>query len=184
MLTQLQLTQQLTATIGKPKVIALTRILSEQQFALRELIDLTFNEDKHVAFRASWLLENVFLQNPHAYLLDLEYLIKRLKDVNYPSCQRHYAKIIMHITSPKAPPAIQIIVQQIDLEAAVEHLFEWIINPKVKTAVKAFAIEALFNLRHKYTWIAEELTNQIQYLMRDGTAAIQSRGKKLLKQLD
>jgi len=55
------------------------------------------------------------------------------------------------------------------------------IEPKVKIAVKVFASEALFNLRGRYNWIAEELTNQIQYLMRDGTMAIQTRGRKLLK---
>ncbi len=183
MLTQSQLTEQLRATIGKTKVIELTKILSEQKFSLHDLIDLTFYQNKAVAFRAAWLLENIFLRNPDAYLPDLAYLIKRLQDVNYPSCQRHYAKIMMHITSHKAPADIQIILQQTDLEKTVEHLFEWIIDPKVKIAVKVFASEALFNLRHRYTWIAEELANQIHYLMRNGTAAIQSAGKKLLKQL-
>jgi hypothetical protein len=39
-------------------------------------------------------------------------------------------------------------------------------------------------MRHRYPWIAEELANQIRYLMRNGTAAIQSRGRKLLLQLE
>jgi len=54
------------------------------------------------------------------------------------------------------------------------------IDPKAKIAIKVFASEALFNLRGRYPWIEEELANQIQFLMRNGTAAIQSRGKKLL----
>jgi hypothetical protein len=41
----------------------------------------------------------------------------------------------------------------------------------------------LFNLRTRYPWIEEELANQIKFLMRNGTAAIQSRGRKLLAQL-
>jgi uncharacterized membrane protein required for colicin V production len=57
------------------------------------------------------------------------------------------------------------------------------IDPKVLIAVKVFASEALFNMRRRYLWITEELTNQIRFLMRDGTAAIQSSGKKLLKTL-
>jgi len=57
------------------------------------------------------------------------------------------------------------------------------IDHKIKIAVKAFAAEALFNLRHRYDWVAEELANQLHYLMSNGSAAIQSRGKKLLKEL-
>ncbi len=183
MLTQEQLIKQITATIGKAKVVELSKILKEQQFALHDLIDLTFYTDKGVAFRAAWLLENIFLQDPEIYLSDLDYIIKRTIDVIYPSCQRHYAKIIMHITNPKTPAAICAIVQDTDFEAVIEKLFDWMIDPKVKIAVKVFSSEALLNLRHNYTWITEELVNQIQYLMRNGTAAIQSRGKKILKQL-
>jgi hypothetical protein len=65
----------------------------------------------------------------------------------------------------------------------VEQLFDWMIDPRVLIAVKVFSSEALFNMRLRYPWITEELGNQIRFLMRDGTAAIQSRGKKLLTKL-
>jgi hypothetical protein len=180
---QTALLKQISATIGKMKVLELSRILKEEQFALRDLIDLTFYPDKNIAFRAAWILENVFLQQPARYEPDLDYLISRMKDVKYESCQRHFAKIIMHITGKKAPEIIQQKLQQLDLERVTEQCFDWMIDPKVKIAVKVFASEALFNLRHRYPWIAEELANQLQFLMRNGTAAIQSRGKKLLAQL-
>jgi hypothetical protein len=183
MLTSAQLIQQITSTIGKVKVIELSKILKEQQFALHDLIDITFNENKDIAFRAAWLLENIYLKEPEQYLNDMGYLLKRFPEVSYPSCQRHYAKIIMHITSPKAPACIQIQLQETDLNLIIDKLFDWMIDPKVKIAVKVFASEALFNMRNNYTWIAEELANQIQFLMRDGTMAIQTRGRKILKLL-
>lgn len=178
-----ELIKQLAATIGKTKVLELTRILKEQQFALRDLIDLTFYPDKNIAFRAAWILENVFLQNPALYEPDLEYLVSRIREVKYDSCKRHYAKIMMHITGKKAPATIQQKLNDLDLEPVVEQCFDWMIDPKVLVAVKVFASEGLFNMRHQYPWIAEELANQIKFLMRSGTAAIQSRGKKLLSQL-
>ena len=177
------LIKQISNTIGKTKVLELTRILKEQQFALRDLIGLTFYPDKNIAFRAAWILENVFLQSPLRYEDDLQYLISSIKDIKYASCQRHYAKILMHITDPDVPLIIKDKMQQMDLEAAVEQCFDWMIDPKVKIAVKVFAAEALFNLRHRYPWIAEELANQVKFLMRNGSPAIQSRGKKLLRQL-
>jgi hypothetical protein len=174
------LIKQISNTMGKVKVLELSRILREEQFALRDLINLTFYADKNIAFRAAWILENVFLQNPGIYEPDLEYLLTRIKDVKYASCQRHYAKILMHITDKKASIIIQQLLQRLDLEPTVEKCFDWMIDPKVKVAVKVFASEALFNLSNRYPWIKEELANQIKFLMRNGTPAIQSRGRKLL----
>lgn len=61
--------------------------------------------------------------------------------------------------------------------------FNWMIDPKVKIAVKVFAGWALFNLQHRYPWVADELPAQLEFLMRNGTAAIQSAGRKMMKGL-
>lgn len=184
MISRDELIKQISATIGKLKVLELSRTLKEQQFALRDLIDLTFHADKHVAFRAAWILENVFLQDPARYVTDIERLVSRIKEVQHESCRRHYVKIIMHITQPKVSPAIKDRVAELDMQPAVEQCFDWLIDPKVKIAVKVFASEALFNLRYRYPWIKDELAEQMKYLMRNGTAAIQSRGRKLLAVLE
>ncbi len=183
MLSREDLLKQLSDTIGKRKVLELSRILKEEHFALRDLIDLTFYSDKDVAFRAAWILENMFLENPASYDEDVEYLVSRFDDVAYPSCQRHYAKIMMHITAKKTPETIRLKLEQMNLEPVVERCFDWLIDPKILVAVKVFAGEALFNLRQRYPWIKEELAEQIKFLMRDGTAAIQTRGRKLLAEL-
>uniref|UniRef100_UPI0025ED5B61 hypothetical protein n=1 Tax=uncultured Mucilaginibacter sp. TaxID=797541 RepID=UPI0025ED5B61 len=183
-ITQTQFIHQISGTIGKTKVLTLSRILKEQQFALRDLVDITFHPGKNIAFRAAWILENLFLEDPARYEPDLEYLLSRIKEVKHQSCKRHYAKIIVHITNPKALPFIKNKIQQTDLEPTVEQCFDWMIDPKVKIAVKVFAGEALFNLRFRYPWIKEELAEQIQFLMRNGTPAIQSRGRKLLAALE
>lgn len=58
-MTQAELIIQLTETFGKTKVNKLKVILDKQQFAVHDLIDLTFYPDKTIAFRAAWLLENM-----------------------------------------------------------------------------------------------------------------------------
>ncbi|MDB5025390.1 MAG: hypothetical protein JWP78_3145 [Mucilaginibacter sp.] len=183
MLTAGELVKEISTTVTKIKVVKLSAILEKQQFALPDLIDITFHLDKNVAFRAAWILENLFLQKPEHYLNDMDYLLWRIKDVKNPSCKRHYAKIVMRITSLKVPLNIERKLADINLEPATEQLFDWIIDPKVLIAVKVFAVQALFNIRHRYPWVAEELANQIRFLMHNGSAAIQSRGKKLLSQL-
>jgi len=183
MLTHDQLIKEITNSMGKEKVLNLSAILKKEQFALCDLVDITFHEDHGIAFRAAWLMENLFLQKPGQYIEHLEYLVSRIKDVRDASCKRHYAKIMMHVTGPKAPAAIKQKLSEIDFEMVVEQFFDWIIDPKVLIAVKVFATEALFNIRDRYPWIKEELAEQLRFLMRNGTAAIQTRGRKLLKQL-
>ncbi len=183
MLSADELIKEISTTLVKKKATKLTAILQKEQFKLPDLIDITFHPDKNIAFRAAWILENLFLQKPESYLDEMNYLLTRVKDVTNPSCKRHYAKILMHITSAKAPESIQNKLARTDFEPAVEQLFDWMIDPKVLIAVKVFAAQALFNMRDRYPWIAEELANQIQFLLRNGSAAIQSRGKKLLLQL-
>jgi hypothetical protein len=184
MISQAELFKQISGTIGKTKVLELSRILSGPQFALRDLIMVTFNSNKDIAFRATWILENVFLHDPTNYEPDLEYLLSRVKEVKHAGCQRHYAKILMHITDLKAPLAIKNKLTNLDMEPIIEQCFDWMIDPKVKTAVKCFSSEVLFNLRKRYPWINEELENQVKFLMRSGSPGIQSRGKKILAGLN
>ena len=81
---------------------------------------------------------------------------------------------------PYAPEGIRSKLAAIDMEVVVEQCFDWLIDPKVKIAVKVFAADTLFNLCDRYDWIKDELANQVLFMLRDGGPAIQSRGKKLL----
>jgi hypothetical protein len=111
-----KLVKQITATIGKVKVLELGKILTEKKFNLRDLVDVTLHPEPDIAFRATWILENVFLQGPEIYLPDLEYLLSKMEVVKAPGSKRHYAKIVMHITDPKAPKIIKGKVQTINLD--------------------------------------------------------------------
>src|ERR1700743_3546990 len=106
MLTADELIKEISTAMIKFRVVKLSAILQKQQFSLHDLIDITFNPDKDVAFGAAWILENLFLQKPESYVQEVDYLLSRIKDVSNPSCKRHYAKIVMHITSLKSPADI------------------------------------------------------------------------------
>jgi hypothetical protein len=178
--TKEQLIKQLKANATKGFIERLSVKLREQDFDLNELIDITFHTDKQIAFRASWLLDTTILYEPERYIQNLEYLVERIKDVSNESCKRQYSRIMMHLTAPNAPESIKLKLQTLDLDDVVEQFFDWIIDPKVKVAVKVFAADTLFNLSIRYNWVAEELANQVQFMMRNGSPAIQSKGSKLL----
>jgi hypothetical protein len=56
MLTSDKLVKEISTTLTKIKVVKLKAILEKQQFALSDLIDITFYPDKNIAFRATWIL--------------------------------------------------------------------------------------------------------------------------------
>jgi hypothetical protein len=181
MLTQQQLIEKLPQTLGKLKMLKLCRILEEQHFAWRNIIDITFHPDKVIGFRAVWILETIFLKDPENYLNDLEYFVSRFKGINNPGCMRHFTKLIMHMTDDTSPASVRQKLQAIDLEPVVEQLFDWMIDPKVKIAVKAFAGRALFNLKDRYDWVAEELEGQLKIFMYDRSAGMRAAAKNTLK---
>ena len=184
MLTREQIVKQLAASMGKTTVVELSKTLKAQNFSFRDVIDLTFHPNKQIAFRTAWLMDTLYFDDPLFYLDDIAYLFQQIPIITYPASKRHYSRITLNLTSPKAPKAIQDKLAGIDMEPVVEHFFDWMIDPKVKVAVKVFVAESIFNLRSRYPWVSEELANQIHYMMRNGTAAIQSTGKKLLKELE
>lgn len=180
MLNTARFIKELTDNPTKGFIERLARTLRAQGFDLNELVDLTFHANIRIGFRAAWLLDTMMLAQPELYIDNLEYFVKRMADVTNQSCKRHYARIMMHLTLANAPIIIQQKLAAIDLEDVVEKCFDWLIDPKVKVAVKVFAADTLFNLHNRYDWIKEELTNQVAFMMRNGGPAIQSRGKKLL----
>ncbi|GAA4315152.1 hypothetical protein GCM10023149_11640 [Mucilaginibacter gynuensis] len=182
-MTQQELIKEISATMGKSRVVELVALLNKHRFPLTDLIDITFHTDKNIAFRASWMLENALIKDAGKYVEELNYLIAKFPEVSYPSCQRHYANIMIRLTARKASPLIKAKLDALDLEPVVEKLFDWMIDPKVLIAVKCSAAEALLHLSPRYNWIAEELANQLQFLMRNGSAAIQARGKMILKKI-
>jgi hypothetical protein len=183
MLTADELIKQLSVDMTKGHINRLAATLQEQNFDLNKLIDLTLHPDRSIAFRAAWLLDTIILAAPELYADHYEYLALRMRNVVNESCKRHYTRIMMHLTSPGAPGIVRSKLQAMDLEKVVEQCFDWMIDPKIKVAVQVFAADTLFNLSSRYNWIADELINQMEFMMRNGGPAIQSKGKHILKKM-
>ncbi|PAW94011.1 hypothetical protein CKK33_11110 [Mucilaginibacter sp. MD40] len=180
MLTADLLIKELSSIRGAKFIENLSEKVIRENFDINQLVDLTFHQNQQTGFRACWLLDSVMHLQPEKYAANVGYIISRMPEVTNPSCERHFARVLMLLTRSTAPDNIREQLNNINLEQVVEKCFDWLINPGVKVAVKATAAEVLFNLTPRYDWIKEELANQMQFLMRNGTAAIQARGKKLL----
>jgi hypothetical protein len=182
-MTQLQLIQQISTFDQPIKVVKLSSKLEHQNFSMHDLVDLTFYHHKPVAIKAARLLETILLKFPLKYYAEIDYLVEHVSDVKCQSCKKHYAKILMYITSPEVPKEVRNSLKEINFERVVELCFDWMIDPKMLVSVRASASETLFNLRHRYPWIAEELSKQLEYLMRNATPTLAAKGDMILSYL-
>lgn len=178
-----ELLWHISETIGKNKVLKLTDILYNRMFDVKDLIHLTLVPEREIAFRASWILENLILCDPVRFINDLDYVIMQFFRIRNKSCQRHYSKILMHLTGPGVAKKIKHKLSETDMEPVAEHCFDLLIDPKTPVAVKAFCTQILFNLRLRYPWITELLTDQIKMMMNGGKPGLQAKGRKLLSYL-
>ncbi len=177
-MTKVEWLPDLKNKIGKKTAQHLAQLASANVDALKYLIDMSFHHDPQIAFRAAWILECAFDFSKDCFVVCWPDFFSAYLKQNNNSCRRHYTKIMMGLSERRSG-----YLDQYDLSNLVEVTFEWLIDPETPVAVQVNCLDILFNLSNRYDWIADELKAQIVFLLKDGTAAMQSRGKKLLKKM-
>lgn len=136
-----------------------------------------------LAFRAAWLLEYIAVHHPARFMVVAQIFLTRLPNQKNPSCQRHFTNILRRLTHPRAPEPYGQVIRSANREQLVETVFNWFIDPCTAVAVQANCMDVLLNMSGEFEWIRDELKLQIEFLLRGGSPAIQSRGKKILEKL-
>lgn len=179
-----ELIRRLSKVITKNYLADLIGLGENDTLPIVELHRLCYKKGRHpVAFRAAWVLEYVASRYPERFMEIVDDFMVRLPQQQNPSCQRHFTKILMEITSPKAPIPYVNAYKKANREQLVEVIFAWLIDGRTPVAVQANCLDVLYQMSGEFTWITEELRQQVAFLLRDGSAAIQSRGKKIAAKL-
>lgn len=177
------LIEEISATIGKQKVEQLAVMAIDLEVDLSALIDLSFNGDHQIGFRAAWILENIYTTNPARFLPVLEYFLNRFSKQDNPSARRHYAKILALMTKKNAPASMKSQLTNYDTDELVETAFAWLIDERVAVAVKSHCLNILANFVPKYPWIKEELIETMEHLATLESVAFFGKVKQIRKQL-
>ncbi|WP_052017026.1 hypothetical protein [Arcticibacter svalbardensis] len=171
---KIQLEKQLFLPLTKLKMVKLAELCKREQSVVPVLLEISsFHKEPKIAFRAAWVLEYILFSSfPSADDQLLFFNYYPLQKHN--SCRRHYTKLLLLLIRKGHPPTGS------SLSAIINQTSEWLIERKIPVAVKANCIEILYYLRNEEDWIEGELKLQIELLMKSGSAALQSRGKKYL----
>ncbi|HEY0054444.1 MAG TPA: hypothetical protein VGB63_03720 [Pedobacter sp.] len=181
-MTKEELLKEISQTLFKIKADKLASLLANID-SFKQILELTFYPKKEIAFRASWILETVYYKNPGAFLIHLDDFKSAYCRQKNLSCQRHFTKIMMDITLPNNEVFEQL-ANTNNFEAVTETTFTWLSDQKTPVAVQVNCLDILYNLSGRYDWIKDELVFQTEFLLKNGSAAMQSRGKRILSKLN
>jgi len=176
---------QFTAKKAKIKMPVLAAFAADAAIPATSWHALSYDQqDDSIAFRAAWVLEYIAVHYPERFMPVFADFLSMLPNQRNRSCQRHFTKILMLITDPRAPENYRDAYLGADRECLAETVFGWLIDPHTPVAVQVNCLDILYNLTGEFEWIKDELKQQTEFLLRDGSAAMQSRGKKILAKLN
>ncbi|TJZ53255.1 hypothetical protein FAZ15_18025 [Sphingobacterium olei] len=179
--TDLKNYEEISETLLKIRVSEVSSSIFEL-YPLDGLFSLSLQaDDKQIAFRAAWIIETIFLREPHYFTDYTQRVIDAYIQTNNWSCLRSYTKLVMWILSSKNKSTSPAYDQR---KVILEKTFACLLDLTCPIAVKANCFDILFYLENDEDWIKEELTAQLHICISENpTPAIKSRGNRILKKL-
>lgn len=147
-------------------------IISTPAKTIPLLVDLTRDSDTKIAWRAAYLLDKIHDSEPKIVQPYLKNIIQIAENTGNPSIRRHYLRILTHYDLSNKVSGV-----------FIDLCFRWLHEEKVKTAVKAHAMQLLYNLTKKYPELIPELKASLKKLPANSSAGVQNRANKLLLKL-
>lgn len=147
----------------------------ENPAIFNKLLEYSFSKDKKLAFRASWTLTKVCDKFPEIIYPFLPDIIESLDKIDNESAQRSFLRIIslsdMNQISNKHHGIL------------AEHCFAALKSGSSAIAIKAYAMEILYNLVLKYPELHNELSATILLIEGEESVGVLARGRMILKKL-
>lgn len=139
---------------------------------IEDLMDCFFDDNLRMNQYASWPMAVIGEKRPELVLPFLSRMLKELENPSHNAIVRNIFRVMQTLEVPE------------ELEGEVyEKGFDYLIDPKEKPAIRAFAMTFLSNIAMKYPDLKEELIKSIELHYQFGSAGFKSRARKELKRL-
>jgi hypothetical protein len=145
--------------------------LSKKNF--KELMTCFLDEEYRLAQRAAWSVSWAAKERPemiYPHIKDLVFVLHR-KNV-HDAVKRNAMRVLQQIDIPEKYQG-----------EVMDACFQFLEQPSVPVAIKAFSLTTLFNLSKKYPEIRPELKLIIEDCLEHESPAFKARAKKILPKL-
>ena len=151
-----------------------------------ELLTYCLTAKDDISYKAAWVLEFVYLEQPDLLLPHLDLFFEKLPTVSRNQTLRplaHICEIIAISYYKKEEKKIVSYLSEAHKKIMTECCFDWLITDK-KIACQARAMTALYYLGTEFNWIHPELQQIIEQNIHAGSAGYKARGKNTIKQIN
>lgn len=158
---------------SKQQTLRIVNYIGSNQERFDTLMDLFYKDEYRVVQRAAWVVSHcaekyIFLFNEH-----LPKMVNYMVDEKAHKAVRR--NIVRTLTFLAIPEELMGLV--------ADACFVFLADPKEAVGIKVYAMEVLYQLYLKEPGLKNELELLIEENMEYGTAAIHSRGGKILKKM-
>lgn len=169
----MNLREELLKEHSKKQTLFITAWIGNSEKRFRQLIDLFLLDDRILSQRSSWVISHTAEKHPVLAGKFIPDLVKKLKSKNnHPAVKRNVTKLLQTLPIPEK------------LHAQVyNYCFEYINNPGETVAVKCYSMTVLKELAYKYPELKNETALAINASIKNSTAGIRARAKRVLREL-
>lgn len=136
---------------------------------MKELWDFAIS-DSEIAWRAAWIMDKVHDIAPDLIRPFIQNMVQHIPNLNHEGKIRQFLKIISIEPLPKEVSG-----------TFITHCFNLLTKKTTAVAVKVYAMQILYNFSLREPDIQNELALVITEQMKNGSAGICSRGKRILR---
>jgi hypothetical protein len=137
-----------------------------------ELMECFFDKDIRICQNASWPVSYVGTKFPELLLPYLPLMIKNLENPVHDAVVRNTVRTWQNMIIPEEY-----------LGEIYEKCFNYLIEPKIAIAIRAFSMTVCANIAMNIPELKQELFIAISEQIEMGSPGIRSRGQKILKSL-
>lgn len=148
-----------------------TQYLIKEQVELIHLKEL-LDAEHPIGMRFTWLLGHILEAAPKQVAPIVSYCFTNRNQWTFPGIKRTIAKMLALAGVPEEIEGL-----------VVDELFKWLLDSKIKVAVKVHGMEALYNMTLKYPDLKEELLAVIEDQWDKNSVAFRARAKRVQKAL-
>lgn len=138
---------------------------------IRNLLTI-MNEEERAAWRAAWVLDHLNQSEPLLLIPHLETISSILKTTKYNGVRRSLIKIL--ISNPSATN---------DDGELLDLCFQWVSSPSIPVAIRAHAMQFIFNLLPTYPELKNEFQLTLETAINDERKGVRGKARKILSSL-
>ncbi|MFA5834170.1 MAG: hypothetical protein WDA22_11915 [Bacteroidota bacterium] len=158
---------------SKHQAVKVARWIGNDAQRFAELMRLLLAGEDRIALRCAWIMSHCADQYPEIIVPWISKLVRRAGEKGaHQAVQRNVVRVLQFIDIPRKHQGKVAIL-----------CFDFLQNLKIPIAVKAFSMTVLVNIAKNEPDLKHEIALVVEQMLPYGSAGIQSRAKKVLKQL-